>query len=108
MTKKLHVRKGDTVRVISGRDVGKQGRVLRVLSESDRLVVEKINFIYRHQRPTQKQQKGGIIEKEGSIHVSNVMLVCSKCNEPTRIGRVSLKDGRRVRKCRKCGEILDK
>ena len=108
MASKLHVKKGDSVRVISGKDAGKQGRVLRVQPDAGRAVVEKINFVYRHQRPTQKQQKGGIVEKEGSIHVSNLMVVCSKCNRTSRVGRLVLADGSRVRTCRKCGEVLDK
>ena len=104
----LSVRKNDNVLVIAGKEKGKRGKVLFVLPDRQRVVVERVNFIKRHQRPTQKVCQGGIIEREGSLHVSNVMLVCGKCDKPTRTGRQVLADGRRVRVCRRCGETLDK
>jgi len=103
-----HVRKGDTVIVVAGKERGKRGRVLRVIPEKSRVVVERINMIKRHQRPTQKLPQGGIIEREGSIHLSNVMLVDPTSGKPTRIGMRALADGKKVRMARKSGEIIDK
>jgi len=103
-----HVRKGDTVIVVAGKDRGKRGRVLRVLPDESRVVVERINMIKKHQRPTQKLRQGGIIEREGSIHLSNVMLVDPTSDRPTRIGMRALADGKKVRVARKSGEIMDK
>jgi large subunit ribosomal protein L24 len=108
MTKGLSIRRNDTVVVITGKEKGKRGKVLVVLPEKRRIIVERVNFIKRHQRPTQKVRQGGIIEREGSLHVSNVMLVCGKCDRPTRVGRQGLANGRRARVCRRCGEIVDK
>lgn len=104
----FHIKKNDKVRVLAGKNVGKDGKVLKVLHKSESVIVEGVNFIKRHQRASQKQQKGGIIEKEGPIHISNVMLVCSKCNRPARVGHHLLADGGNARVCRKCGEVLDK
>jgi large subunit ribosomal protein L24 len=103
-----HVRRGDTVIVVAGKDKGKRGKVLRVIPEKSRVVVERINLIKKHQRPTQKLRQGGIIEREGSIHLSNVMLVDPTSDKPTRIGMRALTDGRKVRVARKSGEIIDK
>jgi large subunit ribosomal protein L24 len=103
-----HVRKGDTVIVVAGKERGKRGRVLRVIPEKSRVVVERINMIKKHQRPTQRVRQGGIIEREGSIHLSNVMLVDPTSGKPTRIGRRELSDGKKVRVARKSGEIIDK
>jgi len=102
------IRKNDTVVVIAGREKGKRGKVLFVLPARDRIVVEHVNMMKKHQRPTQKLRQGGIIEREASLHVSNVMLVCGKCDKPTRIASQVLADGRRARTCRKCGEIVDR
>jgi len=104
--KKLHVKKNDLVMVIGGRDKGKSGKVLSVLPKKNRVIVEKVNFIKRHTRPSTKQRQGGIIEREGPINISNVMLICTKCNKPSRIGKKYLEDGKKVRVCKKCGEIL--
>jgi large subunit ribosomal protein L24 len=104
----LSIKKNDTVEVIAGKEKGKRGKVLFVLPERQRVVVERVNFIKRHQRPTQKVRQGGIIEREGSLHVSNVMLVCGKCGKATRTGAQALADGRKVRVCRRCNEIVDK
>ncbi len=103
---KCHVRKNDQVAVIAGKEKGKTGKVLTVIPEKQRLIVEKVNFIKRHTRPSATNRQGGIIEKEGTIHISNVMVVCTKCNKPTRIGHRILDDQKKVRACKKCGEIL--
>jgi large subunit ribosomal protein L24 len=103
-----HVRRGDTVAVISGRERGKRGKVLRVLPDAGRVVVEKINMMKKHQRPTQKLRQGGIIEREASLSLSNVLLVCGRCDKPSRAGVQTLGDGRKVRVCRRCGETIDK
>jgi len=103
-----HVRKGDTVIVVAGKDRGKRGRVLRVVPEANRVVVERINMVKKHQRPTQKLRQGGIIEREGSIHLSNVMLLDPTSDRPTRVGMRALADGKKVRVARKSGEIIDK
>ena len=105
----LPIRKNDNVVVLAGRDRGKRGRVLRVLPDKTRVVVEGVNFVKRHTRPNpQKNVKGGIVEREASLHLSNVQLVCPECSAPTRIGRRKLDDGRRVRVCRKCNGVVDK
>jgi len=103
----LSIKKNDTVVVIAGREKGKRGRVLSVYPQKDRLLIEKINIIKKHMKPTRKQTQGGIIEKEASIHMSNVMLICPKCNKPTRIGNSILQDGRKLRMCKKCREVID-
>jgi large subunit ribosomal protein L24 len=103
-----HVRKGDTVIVVAGKERGKKGKVLRVIPEKGRVVVERINMIKKHQKPTQKLRQGGIIEREGAIHLSNVMLVDPGSNKPTRVGMKSLSDGKKVRVARRSGEMLDK
>jgi len=103
-----HVRKGDTVVVVAGKERGKKGKVLRVLPEKGRVVVERINMIKKHQKPTQKIRQGGIIEREGAIHLSNVMLVDPGSDKPTRVGMKALSDGKKVRVARRSGEMLDK
>lgn len=102
----FHVKKKDLVTVIAGKEKGKSGRILSVLPQKERIIVEKVNMIKRHTRPSAKQRQGGIIEREGPIHVSNVMLVCTKCNKPTRLAMRVLSDGKKVRVCKKCGEIF--
>jgi large subunit ribosomal protein L24 len=105
----MAIRKNDNVVVISGRDRGKRGRVLQVMPEKSRVVVEGVNFIKRHTRPNpQKNVKGGIVEREAALSAANVQLVCPECGKPTRIGRRLLDDGRRVRFCRKCNGVVDK
>jgi len=103
-----HVRKGDTVIVVAGKERGKKGKVLRVIPEKGRVVVERINMIKKHQKPTQKLRQGGIIEREGAIHLSNVMLVDPASNKPTRVGMKALSDGKKVRVARRSGEMLDR
>jgi large subunit ribosomal protein L24 len=103
----LSIKKNDTVVVIAGKEKGKRGRVLSVQPSKDNLLIEKINIVKRHMKPTKKYAQGGIIEKEAPIHVANVMLICPKCGKPTRIGNTSLQDGKKVRMCKKCREVMD-
>ena len=102
------VRKGDTVVVVAGKERGKRGRVLRVLPETGRVIVERVNMVKKHQRPTQRIRQGGIIEREGAIHLSNVMLVDPTSGKPSRTGLRVLGDGKKVRIAKKSGEIIDK
>ena len=103
------IRKNDSVLVITGKDRGKRGRVLRVLPEKNRLIIEGVNIIKRHAKPNPgKNVKGGIVEREASVHASNVQLVCPDCGAQTRVGRKILGDGRKVRICRKCEGVVDK
>jgi large subunit ribosomal protein L24 len=104
----FHVKRGDLVAVIAGAERGKRGKVLRVLPERRRVIVEKVNMIKKHQRPTQKLRQGGIIEREGSLDLSNVMVVCAKCGRPTRTGVKMLAEGKKARVCKRCGEMIDK
>jgi large subunit ribosomal protein L24 len=105
----LPIKKNDNVVVIAGRDRGKRGRVLRVVPSKNRLIVEGVNFIKRHTRANpQRNIKGGIVEREATLALSNVQLVCPECGAPTRIGRKRLDDGRRVRVCVKCKGVVDK
>ena len=106
---KMRIRKNDTVIVRSGKDRGKRGRVLRVIADKNRLVVEGVNMIKRHTRPNpQKNIKGGIVEREGTIHVSNIMLVDPDSSAPTRIGYTVNNDGSKSRISRKSGAVVDK
>ena len=104
----IHVRRGDTVGVIAGRERGKRGKVLHVLTDKGRVVVEHVNMVKKHQRPTQKLRQGGIIEREGALALSNVLVVCGRCDKPSRTGMKLLSDGRKVRSCKRCGEAIDK
>ncbi len=103
----MGIKKNDQVVVIAGKDKGKTGKVLRIVTKSGRALVEKVNMVKRHQRPSAKTGKGGILEKESPVHLSNLMVVCSKCGKPTRMGRRVLEDGSKARFCRKCKEVLD-
>ena len=103
------VRKNDNVVVTTGKDRGKRGRVLKVVPARNRLVIEGVNFIKRHTRPNpQRNIKGGVVEREGSVHASNVQIICPECGAPTRIGHQLLGDGRKIRICRKCDGAVDK
>ncbi|AFS79255.1 50S ribosomal protein L24 [Gottschalkia acidurici 9a] len=102
----MHVKKGDTVVVISGKDKGKVGKVLTAMPKKDRVVVEGVNIVVKHKKPSQQMQQGGRIEKEGAIHASNVMLYCNKEKKGVRIGH-KIENGKKTRVCAKCGEILD-
>jgi large subunit ribosomal protein L24 len=104
---KLHVRKGDTVLVLTGKNAGKRGKVIQTDPATSRVVVEGVNVAKRHSRPTPSLPQGGIVEKEAPVASSNVMLVCGKCNQPTRVAK-KLVEEKYVRACKKCGEIIDK
>jgi len=104
-----HIRRNDQVLVITGKDRGKRGRVLRMDAKKNGAFVEGVNIIKRHTKPNpQKQIKGGVVEREAPLHASNVQVVCPECSKPTRIGRKILGDGRKVRICRKCDGVVDK
>ncbi|MBE9546174.1 MAG: 50S ribosomal protein L24 [Proteobacteria bacterium] len=100
------LKKGDMIMVVAGKEKGKTGKILNIIEKKNRVVAEKLNFIKRHQRPD-AQGKGGIVEREGSMHISNVMLMCNKCDTGVRVGYRVLDDGKKVRVCKKCNEILD-
>lgn len=102
----MKVRRDDNVLLIAGKDRGKKGKVLKVLVDEDRVVVEGVNLVKRHQRAVPGARQAGIIQKEAGIHVSNVMLLCSKCNKPVRMGSKVLEDGHKVRVCRSCHEVI--
>lgn len=104
---KVHVKKGETVVVISGKDKGKKGKVLSVNPKENRVIVEGVNIVKRHTRPNQQMQQGGIIEKEAPIHASNVMFVCDSCKEPSRRGKKILDNGKKVKYCKNCGAEID-
>jgi large subunit ribosomal protein L24 len=108
----MRIKKNDTVMVVKGRDAEhkKRGRVLEVLTDRQRLIVEGVNLVKRHVKAGRdaKAPRGGIVEAPASIHVSNVRLVCNRCNQPTRIGVRRLEDGKKVRFCKKCNENIDK
>jgi large subunit ribosomal protein L24 len=106
---RIRLRRNDQVEVISGKDAGKRGKVLQIVAEKNRVLVQGVNFIKRHTRPNpQRNIKGGIAEREAPIHVSNLMVVCGECGKRTRIGSSRLEDGRKVRICRKCKGALDR
>jgi large subunit ribosomal protein L24 len=106
---RIRLKKNDTVVVIAGRDAGKQGKVLKVIPEKNRVIVQGVGFIKRHTRPNpQRNIKGGIAEREAPVHASNVMIVCGDCGKRTRIGAKTLADGTKVRICRRCEGALDK
>ncbi len=102
------IKRGDTVEVISGRDKGKRGKVLRVIPKEGKVIVEGVNVLKRHQRPNPRMREGGIVEREAPIYASKVMLVCPSCGQRTRVGFKVLEDGNKVRYCKKCGEIIDR
>ncbi len=103
----MKIKRDDTVFVISGNDKGKRGRVLRVFPEQDRIIVEGVRMMKKHTKPTQRDPQGGIVEREAPLHVSNVMLVDPKSDEPTRVGRQRLGEGRQVRVAKRSGEMID-
>lgn len=102
-----YLKRDDQVEIIAGKDKGRVGKILRILRDSDRVVVEKINVVKRHTKPNMANQQGGILEKEAPIHVSNVMLICPKCAKAVRVGRKILEDGSKVRVCKKCDETIE-
>jgi large subunit ribosomal protein L24 len=104
---KCHIKKDDKVKVIAGKDKGKIGKVLSLKRKKSRIIIENINMMKKHARASAKHRQGGIIESESPIHWSNVMLMCSKCVTPVRIKMKRLEDGKKIRVCRKCNEIID-
>ncbi|MCD6463000.1 MAG: 50S ribosomal protein L24 [Thermotogae bacterium] len=102
----MKVKKGDLVQVISGKDKGKRGKILRVIPRENKVIVENVNMVKRHQRPTPRLREGGIVEREAPIYACKVMVVCPSCDKPTRVG-YKFVDDRKVRYCKKCGEIID-
>lgn len=105
---KFHIKKDDTVMVMAGKEKGKTGKVVRILADKNRVVVENLNVVKRHTRPNRANQDGGIIEKEAPIAISNVMVVCSACNKPSRTGMRLSEDGSKARFCKKCNQTVDK
>jgi large subunit ribosomal protein L24 len=103
----FRIKKNDTVIVIKGEEKGKRGRILAVYPDKGAVLVEKLNLIKKHMKPSKKQTQGGIIEKEAPIRRANVMLICSKCDRPAKIGQKVLEDGVKVRICKKCMEVMD-
>ena len=108
VSKKNSLKKDDIVEVIAGREKGKKGKVLAFFPETGKLTVEKLNMLKRHMKGDGKSRQSGIVDKEGAIHLSNVLIVCDKCGKGVRIKRKKLEDGKRVRVCRKCEEVLDR
>jgi large subunit ribosomal protein L24 len=105
---KLKLKKDDIVEVIAGREKGKKGKILALFPNDGKLTVEKLNMLKRHTKPSAQNKQGGIVEKEGALAISNVLLVCDKCGKGVRVKRKKLEDGKRVRVCAKCGEVMDK
>jgi len=106
-TNKCHIKKDDKVKIIAGKDKGKVGKVLSLNKNKGRIVVEGINIVKRHTRPSAQHRQGGIIESEAPVDWSNVVLMCNKCVQPIRIKMKRLEDGNKMRVCRKCGEMID-
>jgi large subunit ribosomal protein L24 len=104
----MHVHREDTVLILTGKDRGKKGRVIRLFPKSEKALVEKVNMVKRHTRPNQQLPQGGIMEKEAPVHISNLQVVCTKCGKATRVAHKTLSSGQKTRVCKKCGEILDK
>jgi len=105
--RKMKIRKGDTVAIISGKEKGKKGKVLHIMPRRNGAIVEALNMMTHHERPSQRNPQGGSVQKEAPINASNLMVVCPKCGKPTRIGSRGLADGSKVRVCKKCSEIID-
>ena len=103
----MNIRKNDSVMVIAGRERGKTGKILRIIRDKNAAIIERVNLVKRHSRARGPQQPGGIVEKEASIHISNLMVMCDKCNAPVRLGKKILPDGEKARICRRCGDPLD-
>jgi large subunit ribosomal protein L24 len=102
------IKKNDTVMIIAGKERGKTGKVMRVLPEKGRVIIERLNLVKRHSKAKSQQGAQGIVEKEAPLDLSNVMILCEKCNRPVRVRKQLLEDGRRVRACHRCGEQMDK
>ena len=106
--KRFNIKKDDIVQVLTGKEKGKKGKVLLLFPGSGKVTIEKLNMLKRHMKSDGKSRQAGIVEKEGSIHVSNVLIVCDKCGKGVRIKRKKLEDGKRVRVCKKCEEVIDR
>jgi len=106
-TIKIRIKKDDKVKVLTGKDKGKIGKVIKVVKKTNRVIVENINVVKVHQRPTQANPQGGIVDKTMPMQLSNLMVMCNSCVKPTRIGMKQLEDGKRVRICKKCNEQID-
>lgn len=102
----LHINKNDTVKVLAGKDKGKTGKVLKLYPDTNRAIVQGVNFSKKHTRKTRQDDQGGIMRREASINASNLAVICKGCNRPTRVGVDILKDGSKVRYCKKCKEVL--
>jgi large subunit ribosomal protein L24 len=105
---KYKIKKNDQVMIIKGREQGKTGRVIKVIPDNGHVLIEKLNLVKRHAKPSSQYKQGGIIEKEAPLAISNVMLICDKCKGPVRARIKILDDGKKVRLCKKCGEVLEK
>lgn len=105
---KMRLRKGDRVYIVSGKDKGKEGKILRRDLARELIVVENVNVVTKSMRPTQKSPRGGLVKMEAPINASKAMLVCPSCGKPTRVARAFLDTGKKVRLCKKCGEVVDK
>ena len=108
LSKKNSLKKDDIVQVITGKEKGKKGKVLAFFSETGKVTIEKLNMLKKHVKSDGKSRQAGIVEKEGPVHVSNVLLVCDKCGKGVRVKRKKLEDGKRVRICGKCEEVIDR
>ncbi|MEI7640358.1 MAG: 50S ribosomal protein L24 [bacterium] len=104
---RIKVKKNDIVTVISGSDKGKSGKVLKVFPKEGKVIVEKVNFVKKHTKPSQKVQQGGIVEKEAPVNISKVKVICNKCGKPSRMKITTIAGGKRVRVCKKCNEMID-
>jgi large subunit ribosomal protein L24 len=107
LANKVHVKKEDTVLVLSGKDKGKKGKVLSVNPSTNQVLVEGVNMSTKHKKPRGRYQQGGIIHQESAVNGSNVMLVCDKCGKPTKVAKKILDNGQKVRSCKHCNEIID-
>lgn len=107
MANKVHVKKGDTVYVLSGKDKGKKGKVLTVIPSEGMIIVEGVNMATKHKKPRSRYQQGGIIHQESPVYSAKVMLVCDKCKSPTKVGRTIIENGQKARICKKCNEVID-
>jgi len=103
----LSIKKNDTAIVLSGKEKGKKGRVISVVPLKEKVIIENINIIKKHMKPNRKNTQGGIISKEGALHISKIMLICPKCNKPTRISNALIDNQKKVRMCKKCKEVID-
>ncbi len=107
MANDVHVKKGDTVYVLSGKDKGKKGKVLAVIPDKMMVLVEGVNMSTKHKKPRSRYQQGGIIHQESPVSSAKVMLVCERCKAPTKVGKTILGDGQKARVCKECNEIID-